>query len=102
VPDGVGDGVADRELQALLGQRADQRVGVSGAVGPDQDRLVTPPVRQLGQCLLHDSEVIGGGVATGVAGAQHRGQGLVGVVQPGPQRVVAKAALEVALGAFLL
>jgi hypothetical protein len=48
----VGDRIPDRELEALGGQRADQGVGVAGAVGPDQTWLVPPPVGQPAQCLL--------------------------------------------------
>jgi len=97
-----GDREANRELQVLLGQRPDQRVGGAGAIGPDQDRLVPPAVRQLRERPLQHQQVVGGGVAAGVARAQQAGQGLAGVVQPRTERVIAEAALDVALGAFLV
>ena len=102
VPDRVGDGVADRELEPLNRNGADQGVGVAGAISPDQDLLAAPPVRDLRQRPVQHGEVVGGGVAAGVAGAQHHHQGLVAVVQPGSERVMTEAALEVPASFFLV
>ena len=38
-------------------------------------------VGDLGQGLIEDGDVVGGGVRAGVAWPQHAGQGLAGVVQ---------------------
>ena len=102
--DGVGDRVADREVQPGGEKRADQGVGVARPISPHQDRgaAVTRPVGHLGQRPVQHDQVIGGGVTAGVPGPQDRREGLAGVVQPRPERVMAKAALEGAPGAFLV
>ena len=46
--------------------------------------------------------MVTGGVAPGVARSPEHRQGLVGVVQPRPQRVMSEAALEVAFGVFFV
>ena len=102
VADGFGDGVADRELQVLLGECGDQGVGVARAVRADQDLLAAPPVWDLAQRPVQHGEVVGGGVAAGVARAQQHCEGLAGVVQPGPEGVMAEAALEVPASIFLV
>lgn len=51
-------------------------------------------VGDLRQRQVGDGDVVGGGVGSGVARAQHPGQGLSGVVAEHQQRVIAEAALE--------
>ena len=102
VPDRFGDGVADRELQALLGKRSDQGVGVARAVPADDDLLAAPPVRDLREGPVQDGQVIGGGVAAGVTRAQQHRDGLVAVVQPRAQGVMTEAALKVPADVLLV
>ncbi|GLZ00661.1 hypothetical protein Acsp02_79130 [Actinoplanes sp. NBRC 103695] len=62
-------------------------------VTADEDRAtVAVRVRDLLQGLAEHGDVIGGGVRSGVAGAQHPGQGLPGAVEETQQRVVAERA----------
>ena len=76
----AGDGSADGELAAhpAAAQRAEigeEGFGAAGAVGADQDRVPVPiPVRDLGQRLVKDGDVVGGGVRSGVAWAQLGGE----------------------------
>ncbi|KOT97337.1 hypothetical protein ADK87_19605 [Streptomyces sp. NRRL F-4711] len=69
-------------------------LGASGAVGPDEQvGAVAVGVGDLGQGLVQDGDVIGGGVGPGVARPEQTGQGFAGVVQEAQDRVVAEAAL---------
>jgi len=75
----------------------------AGGVGAYQDRLaVAVRFGDLGQASVQDRDVVGGGVAAGVAGPQDAGQGLVGVVQEPEYRVIAEGMLERRRGLFLL
>jgi hypothetical protein len=105
----VGDGEPDRErhLQTLLVAEAAEVVqpllGGAGAVAADQDRMPVPLlVGDLAERLVGDLDVVGGGVGAGVPRPQHAGQGFVGVVQPGQQRVIAEPVLERGRGLLLL
>lgn len=49
-------------------------------------------IGDLGQGLVQDRDVVGGGVCAGVAWPQQTGQRLAGVVQKTQQRVAAEAA----------
>lgn len=67
----------------------------AGGVGAYQDRLaVAVRFGDLGQAGVQDRDVVGGGVAAGVAGPQDAGEGLVGVVQEPEDRVVAERMFE--------
>jgi len=50
--------------------------------------------------MVEHDQVIGGGVAASVPGTKYRREGLAGVVQPRPERVMAVPTLEGAVGAF--
>ncbi len=70
-------------------------LGGAGTVAADQDRRAVPMlVGDLGERLVGDLDVVGGGVRPGVPGPEHPGQRFVGVVQPGQQGVIAKSVLE--------
>jgi hypothetical protein len=85
--DRFGDRDPDREpgVQAAVAQPADvgeEPLGAAGGVRPDQDRGAVPVgVGDLGQGLVQDGDVIGGGVRPGPAFAQHPGQRFSGVVE---------------------
>lgn len=71
-----------------------ERLRSSGTVRADEDRCaVAVGVRDLGQRMVEDGDVVGGGVGAGIAGPEQSGQGFAGVVQEAQQRVVAEAAL---------
>jgi len=78
---------------------------VAGAGGVDSQQNLDS-LDAIGWNLLDrrfgDSDLIGAGVGAGVSRPQHRGGGLGGLIEVGEHRVKAKAALEVAGGAFLL
>jgi hypothetical protein len=78
VVDGVGDGHPDGVGQppAPSGEPVQELVGAACGVGPDQGRA-TPPVLlgQLGQCQFRGGDVVGGGVAAGVAGRSRAATG---------------------------
>ena len=102
---GVADAIVHVEAYGVadvaLHQGVEEAVGGAGGVGPGQDgvhrrgRVVArsvagPPLgRELGQGGVEHLHVIGGGVA-GVAGPQHGGQGLVGLVAPHAQGMEAE------------
>ena len=58
--------------------------------------------RQLRQRLLQHGDVVGGGVRAGVAGPQHAGEMLAGLVEEAVQRMEAEAALAVRPATLLL
>src|SRR4051812_23373204 len=71
-----------------------ERFGAAGAVRADEDGgAVAVGVGDLGQRLVEDGDVVGGGVGAGVTGSEDCGEGFAGVVQEAQQRVVAEAAL---------
>jgi len=72
-------------------------------VGSDQDRGAVPVlVGQLCERGVQDGDVIGGGVATGVAAPKGGGEELAGVVAEGQHRVVPECLLERRRRVFLL
>jgi hypothetical protein len=103
-----GDGVSDRERgpdSALPqpSQVGQEGLGTARAVGADEDRgAVAVGVGDLGEGLVEDGDVVGGGVRAGVARSQETCQGLAGVVQEAQHRVVAEAAFVGGGGLFLL
>ncbi len=74
----------------------------AGAVGAHKNLAVEGLAVELLQRELEHRGVIGGGVRTRVAGPQDAGQALPGAIQVAQQRMVAIAALEVALRQFLI
>jgi hypothetical protein len=82
-------------------QVGDGLVGGAGAVDPEQDLGVLVLVRDLGERLVDDGLVVGGGVRAGRPGAGQQGQGLAGVGDPAPERVVSEGLLERAGRLFL-
>jgi hypothetical protein len=89
-------------------------VGGTGGVGSGQDgvhhpcgvvagAVTGPPLgRQLGQGVVEHLHVVGGGVGAGVAGPQHPGQRLVGLVAPHAEGVEAKPPLVGGGGVLLV
>jgi len=104
------DGVADAPLAAA----SHERVGRTGAVGPDQDLRTTARdaggpagvFGELRQGQVQHGEVISGCIAPGVPGPQDRSQGLtaedVGAAGEDQQRMEPEAVLVARGGAFLL
>ena len=64
--------------------------------------LLGRPDRQLGEGQVQHGDMVGRGVRAGTARAQDGGQGLVGVVQPAPERVEAITVLVVGRRLLLL
>jgi hypothetical protein len=92
-PDRFGDRGADTEsdVEVPLAPGPDvgeETVTGSGRIRAEQDRgPVSVGVGDLGEGLVEDGDVVGGGVRAGPALAQHTGEGLAGVVQETQQRV---------------
>ena len=82
----------------------------AGPIDPDQDPAARagpgPPAGQLGERLAEHGDVVGGGVAAGVALAQHDRQRLTGalsaVVDEREQRMEAEGLVERWRGLFLV
>ena len=68
----------------LLGKRGDQGMAVARPISADRDVLSAPPVQDLGQRTLPDSQVIGG-ATVGVPRPQNRREGLVVVARHTPR-----------------
>ena len=67
--------------------------GASG-IAAEQDRGAVPVgVGDLGEGLVENGDVVGGGVRPGPARAEQTGEGLTGVVQEAEQRVIAERLL---------
>jgi hypothetical protein len=80
-----------------------QRPGGAGAVSADEDRVPVPELLgDLRERRVQDLQVVGGGVAPGVTGAEQPGQRLMGVVAERQQRVIPERAFECGAGLFLL
>jgi len=93
---------ADREAHRPITAELRQLVACAGAVGPHQDLAVERLGVELLKRELEHGGVIGGGVRAGVARPQDAGHALARAVQVAQQRVVAVAALEVALRLLLV
>ncbi|MEY9834792.1 hypothetical protein ABH941_000003 [Streptacidiphilus sp. EB103A] len=93
--DGVSDGVGGIDAVVAQGAYVGQEgFGAARAVGADEDLgAVAVGVGGLGQGVVQDGDVVGGGVGAGVARSKEAGQGFAGVVQEARQWVVAEAVL---------
>jgi hypothetical protein len=93
----------ENSMSAQRGDVGQEHLRGAGGVGAHQDRDTVPVlVRDLRQCLIEHGDVVGGGVAAGVARPQDRREELAGVVQPGTDRVEPEGVLERRAGLFLL
>jgi hypothetical protein len=101
LPDGFGDGGADTESDVEVAFAQGPEVGEeavtgSGRVTAEQDRGAVPVgVGDLGEGLVEDGDVVGGGVRAGPAFTQQPGEGFAGVVQEAQQDESAWGAVPV-------
>ena len=103
--DRLGQVVADREARSGASRQQSSSSCVAPARVGAHQRSRSSRSCSAGICASacsSDRDLIGGGVGAGVAGPQHAGQRLAGLVAVGQQRVKAEAALEVAGRALLL
>jgi len=96
-------GVAYQRRPAITYAADQAGLGTARAVGADEDRgAVAVGVGDLGEGLVEDGDVVGGGVRTGVAAAQPGAEELAGVIAERQHRVVAEGLLERGRGPLFL